>query len=103
VEKDAYVLCRVFHKNNIGPPNSHRYAPFVEEEWDDGTPALVPGKEAGNEVVAGHDACAEEAGCGAFVEQNGHCPFVENNCGECVENRQDSFVEGNNFEQVCFF
>lgn len=40
--QDAYVLCRVFHKNNIGPPNGQRYAPFVEEEWDDGL-AMVPG------------------------------------------------------------
>lgn len=94
MEKDAYVLCRVFHKNNIGPPNSHRYAPFIEEEWDDGTPALVLREEAGNEVVAGHDACAEDTGCdacakeagrGAFVEQNGHCPYVKNICSEFVE------------------
>lgn len=112
MEKDAYVLCRVFHKNNIGPPNSHRYAPFIEEEWDDGAPTLFMGEDAGNEVVAGHDACdedtghdacAKEASHGAFVEQNGHCPYVENICGECVENRQDSFVEGNNIEQVGFF
>lgn len=119
VEKDAYVLCRVFHKNNIGPPNSHRYAPFIEEEWDDGTLALVPGKEARDKTVSGHgvhaedsdqdahveeadhDARAEEAGRGVLVEGNGHCTYVENNFVECVENRQDSFVDGNHFEQVC--
>jgi hypothetical protein len=44
MEKDAYVLCRVFHKNNIGPPNGQRYAPFVEEEWEDGS-GMVPGAE----------------------------------------------------------
>lgn len=44
VEKDAYVLCRVFHKNNIGPPNGQRYAPFVEEEWEEGL-GMVPGAE----------------------------------------------------------
>ncbi|KAG2723416.1 hypothetical protein I3760_02G169800 [Carya illinoinensis] len=133
--QDAYVLCRVFHKKNIGPPNSHRYAPFIEEDWDDGTPAFLSGKEARNELVAGHDAraeggdhdaraeggdhdaraegddhdaraeeashdaCAEKAGHGAFVEGNGHCAFVENNYGECVENCQDSFVEGSSIEQ----
>uniref|UniRef100_A0A1J3HH94 NAC domain-containing protein 78 n=1 Tax=Noccaea caerulescens TaxID=107243 RepID=A0A1J3HH94_NOCCA len=42
--QDAYVLCRVFHKNNIGPPSGNRYAPFMEEEWaDDGGVALIPG------------------------------------------------------------
>jgi len=44
MEKDAYVLCRVFHKNNIGPPNGQRYAPFVEEEWDDAS-GMVPGAD----------------------------------------------------------
>ncbi|CAH2054196.1 unnamed protein product [Thlaspi arvense] len=42
--QDAYVLCRVFHKNNIGPPSGNRYAPFMEEEWaDDDGGALIPG------------------------------------------------------------
>ncbi|RYQ92349.1 hypothetical protein Ahy_B09g098553 isoform C [Arachis hypogaea] len=50
MEKDAYVLCRVFHKNNIGPPNGQRYAPFVEEEWDDAS-ALVPGAEPVEDVT----------------------------------------------------
>ncbi|XP_010552947.1 PREDICTED: NAC domain-containing protein 78-like isoform X3 [Tarenaya hassleriana] len=36
MQQDAYVLCRVFHKNNIGPPSGNRYAPFLEEEWDNG-------------------------------------------------------------------
>jgi len=43
VQQDAYVLCRVFHKNNIGPPSGNRYAPFMEEEWADGGGALIPG------------------------------------------------------------
>ncbi|KAK8467741.1 hypothetical protein PHAVU_007G140332 [Phaseolus vulgaris] len=42
--QDAYVLCRVFHKNNIGPPNGQRYAPFVEEEWNDES-GMIPGAE----------------------------------------------------------
>ncbi|AEE74915.1 NAC domain containing protein 52 [Arabidopsis thaliana] len=41
--QDAYVLCRVFHKNNIGPPSGNRYAPFMEEEWADDEGALIPG------------------------------------------------------------
>ncbi|MED6109048.1 hypothetical protein PIB30_030000 [Stylosanthes scabra] len=48
--QDAYVLCRVFHKNNIGPPNGQRYAPFVEEEWDDAS-GLVPGAEPAEDVT----------------------------------------------------
>lgn len=55
MEKDAYVLCRVFHKNNIGPPNGQRYAPFIEEEWDDDASGLVPGVEpVGDGSVARH-------------------------------------------------
>ncbi|KAK4279603.1 hypothetical protein QN277_011355 [Acacia crassicarpa] len=65
--QDAYVLCRVFHKNNIGPPNGQRYAPFIEEEWDDSS-ALIPGVEPVNEATAvrrpliegnGHVGCFE--------------------------------------------
>ncbi|WZY83587.1 NAC domain containing protein 50 [Brassica napus] len=41
--QDAYVLCRIFHKNNIGPPCGNRYAPFMEEEWDGDGAALIPG------------------------------------------------------------
>lgn len=44
------MLCRVFHKNNIGPPNGNRYAPFVEEEWDDGM-ATFPGEDAADDDV----------------------------------------------------
>ncbi|KAJ0249500.1 NAC domain containing protein 52 [Hirschfeldia incana] len=41
--QDAYVLCRIFHKNNIGPPSGNRYAPFMEEEWAGDGVALIPG------------------------------------------------------------
>ncbi|KAJ0249498.1 NAC domain-containing protein [Hirschfeldia incana] len=41
--QDAYVLVKVFHKNNIGPPCGNRYAPFLEEEWADDGVALIPG------------------------------------------------------------
>ncbi|XP_065870941.1 NAC domain containing protein 50-like isoform X2 [Euphorbia lathyris] len=58
-QTDSYVLCRVFHKNNIGPPNGNRYAPFIEEEWDDRETALIPGEDAMEEVVAYHENCAE--------------------------------------------
>ncbi|GKU91641.1 hypothetical protein SLEP1_g5486 [Rubroshorea leprosula] len=55
VEK-SYVLCRVFHKNNIGPPTANRYAPFMEEEWDDdASAALIPGVDGGDDAAAGND------------------------------------------------
>ncbi|XP_021897911.1 LOW QUALITY PROTEIN: NAC domain-containing protein 78-like [Carica papaya] len=54
--QDAYVLCRVFHKNNIGPPSGNRYAPFIEEEWDDRAAAVIPGEDARDDPPAGDDA-----------------------------------------------
>ncbi|RDX70089.1 NAC domain-containing protein 78, partial [Mucuna pruriens] len=67
--QDAYVLCRVFHKNNIGPPNGQRYAPFIEEEWDDAT-GMVPGAEP--------------------VDNGSYRPRVEGNRGVlCAERRND--------------
>ncbi|TXG49417.1 hypothetical protein EZV62_025292 [Acer yangbiense] len=71
--KDTYVLCRVFHKNNIGPPSGNRYAPFIEEEWDDDM-ATFPGEDAGDDQVAADDA---------YVERNS--------------------IEAMNVEKVCFF
>ncbi|KAJ7974995.1 NAC domain containing protein [Quillaja saponaria] len=67
--QDAYVLCRVFHKNNIGPPNGQRYAPFVEEEWDD-TSAMIPGALATDKVVAVQDPCPKGNGRVACTEAN---------------------------------
>ncbi|KAG6760418.1 hypothetical protein POTOM_036940 [Populus tomentosa] len=67
VKIDSYVLCRVFHKNNIGPPTGNRYAPFIEEEWDDRGAALIPGEDAADEVVVTYDNGGEmhrtEQGC----------------------------------------
>lgn len=68
--QDAYVLCRVFHKNNIGPPNGQRYAPFIEEEWDDAA-GMVPGVEP---VDNGYVA---------------HQPRVEGNGVLCTEGRNN--------------
>ena len=41
------MLCRIFHKNNIGPPSGNRYAPFMEEEWADDGVTLIPGVDVG--------------------------------------------------------
>ncbi|KAB2084019.1 hypothetical protein ES319_A05G306500v1 [Gossypium barbadense] len=70
----GYVLCRVIHKNNIGPPNGNRYAPFIEAEWDDGSAALVPGLDTEDDVAAGNDSIATNdvaATESAATESNG--------------------------------
>ncbi|XVF83018.1 hypothetical protein PTKIN_Ptkin16aG0098600 [Pterospermum kingtungense] len=68
-----YVVCRVFRKSNIGPPNGHRYAPFVEAEWDDdddGSAVVIPGVDvaASNEAIAADEVAAAE---NAIIESNG--------------------------------
>ncbi|CAM8958070.1 unnamed protein product [Rhodiola kirilowii] len=42
VMKDGFVLCRVFQKSGLGPPNGDQYAPFDESEWGDDQLILVP-------------------------------------------------------------
>ncbi|XP_057979268.1 NAC domain containing protein 52-like [Malania oleifera] len=59
IAQDAFVLCRIFQKSGLGPPNGDRYAPFIEEEWDNDASVLVPGEEGGDEEVGGDDACVE--------------------------------------------
>ncbi|MBA0808882.1 hypothetical protein Gohar_024585, partial [Gossypium harknessii] len=64
----------VIHKNNIGPPNGNRYAPFIEAEWDDGSAALVPGLDNEDDVAAGNDSIARNdvaATENAATESNG--------------------------------
>lgn len=55
VVQDAFVLCRIFQKSGIGPPNGNRYAPFLEEEWDDDTSLFVPGEEAEDDLANGDE------------------------------------------------
>lgn len=49
------MLCRIFEKSGLGPPNGDRYAPFIEEEWEDDAALLVPGGEAEEELANGDD------------------------------------------------
>ncbi|KAG4910856.1 hypothetical protein JHK87_056972 [Glycine soja] len=77
--QDAYVLCRVFHKNNIGPPNGQRYAPFIEEEWDDAS-GMVPG--------------ADHVDNRSFAHQ----PRVEGNGGVLCAEGRNGVVQ----ELICF-
>lgn len=58
-EKDSFMLCRIFQKSGLGPPNGDRYAPFVEEEWDNNASLVVPRGEAGDEMVNDDDAEVE--------------------------------------------
>ncbi|KAL3649652.1 hypothetical protein CASFOL_006055 [Castilleja foliolosa] len=55
VTQDAFVLCRIFQKSGLGPPNGDRYAPFVEEEWDEDVGLLVPGGGDVEDDVANGD------------------------------------------------
>ena len=55
VEKDAFVLCRIFQKSGSGPKNGEQYgAPFVEEEWENDELVMVPGEGVAEEVLV-HD------------------------------------------------
>ncbi|XAR72150.1 hypothetical protein NMG60_11018689 [Bertholletia excelsa] len=53
--KDAFVLCRIFEKSGLGPPNGDRYAPFIEEDWDDDAALVIPGEAAVDDMVNGDD------------------------------------------------
>ncbi|XP_071732950.1 NAC domain containing protein 50-like [Rutidosis leptorrhynchoides] len=60
VSQDSFVLCRIFQKSGLGPPNGDRYAPFLEEEWtDDAAVMVVPGGEADDDVANGDETRAE--------------------------------------------
>ncbi|KAK9911739.1 hypothetical protein M0R45_035631 [Rubus argutus] len=120
VPQDAYVLCRVFHKSNIGPPNGHRYAPFVEEEWDDDKLTFVPGEQTRDEPVAvrdsvvggncrdvvvvenGHDSVVGGTIPDAIVVPNGcHALVVANGHDAIVGNGRDAAVGGNGHVAAC--
>ncbi|KAK4385559.1 NAC domain containing protein 50 [Sesamum angolense] len=59
VSQDAFVLCRIFQKSGLGPPNGDRYAPFVEEEWDEDAGLVIPGGDVDDDVPNGDEARAE--------------------------------------------
>lgn len=52
VEKDTYVLCRIFEKSGSGPKNGEKYgAPFVEEEWESFGEQVLPLPPVDNEPL----------------------------------------------------
>ncbi|CAN4105821.1 unnamed protein product [Withania somnifera] len=58
IVQGSFVLCRIFQKSALGPPTGDRYAPFVEEEWDDDS-AVLPGGETVDDLVNGAEARVE--------------------------------------------
>lgn len=71
--KDTFVLCRIFQKSGLGPPNGDRYAPFIEEEWDDDAALMVvPGGEAEDDMVNGDEARVEYNELGQVCFLIGH-------------------------------
>ena len=60
--KDSYVVCRVFLKSDIGPPHKDRYAPFIEEEWDDDKLGSSQEIKSRDEAVVDSRASIEESG-----------------------------------------
>ncbi|XP_009361440.2 NAC domain containing protein 50 [Pyrus x bretschneideri] len=96
--QDAFVLCRVFHKSNIGPPNGHRYAPFVEEEWDDDDKlTLVPGQETRTVAVVSRDAFVVGNGHAACSEQNDYadCSEQKVHAARSEQNGLAAYIRGN--------
>lgn len=59
VTQDSFVLCRIFQKSGLGPPNGDRYAPFLEEEWNDDAALMVPGGEGDDDLTNGDDTHVE--------------------------------------------
>ncbi|XP_076952288.1 NAC domain containing protein 50-like [Bidens hawaiensis] len=59
VTQDSFVLCRIFQKSGLGPPNGDRYAPFLEEEWTDDAALMVPGGEGDDDLTNGDETRAE--------------------------------------------
>lgn len=50
------MLCRIFLKSGLGPPSGNRYAPFLEEEWDEEAVIVIPGSDIEDDVANGDEA-----------------------------------------------
>lgn len=53
------MLCRIFQKSGLGPPNGDRYAPFIEEEWGEDAALVIPGGDAEDDVANGDEALVQ--------------------------------------------
>jgi hypothetical protein len=100
VEKDAYVLCRIFEKSGSGPKNGEKYgAPFVEAEWENVVEGqALPLPPVNNDVLK--------------QEVSAHAPDVNEwvNSLVAVDNEpfkqmpapvDDDYVETLDLDQVC--
>ncbi|CAM8952368.1 unnamed protein product [Rhodiola kirilowii] len=83
VMKDGFVLCRVFQKSGLGPPNGDQYAPFDESEWGDDQLILVPGAEAGDEGLVSDEADPRD---GPSLQGNGQDEKCQDTQQEKTEN-----------------
>lgn len=71
MEKDAFVLCRIFQKSGTGPKNGEQYgAPFVEEEWEDdeNEVVFVPGELDAEEIIATREVSDEAVALGQVCD-----------------------------------
>ncbi|TXG49415.1 hypothetical protein EZV62_025290 [Acer yangbiense] len=100
VEKDAFVLCRIFQKSGSGPKNGEQYgAPFIEEEWDDDEvieETILSGQVmVADEVVVGDDAYVEtndlEQNVDIAIQSENACPlnFFYGDSSNFVEHSRD--------------
>ncbi|KAG5533127.1 hypothetical protein RHGRI_027374 [Rhododendron griersonianum] len=103
VAQDSFMLCRIFQKSGLGPPNGDRYAPFIEEEWDNNASLVVPGEEAGDEMLNDDDDAEVERN---ELEQDVHpidkaplrlveVPYISENIPfVCKRERSDDCPQG---------
>nr|UBT01649.1 NAC transcription factor 45 [Litchi chinensis] len=68
--QNLYVLCKVFHKNNIGAMSGNQYAPFIRKEWGD-SKGTFPGEATGDDQVADNHAYNERNN-DAYLETMNH-------------------------------
>nr|XP_043632003.1 NAC domain containing protein 52-like [Erigeron canadensis] len=107
VAQDTFVLCRIFQKSGLGPPNGDRYAPFLEEEWEDDSTLLVPGGETEDDMnpsdetqIPGNDV--QEAAANMISLRRG--PMLDDQIipFACKRERSEDCVEGHGPELETF-
>ncbi|KAL4576808.1 hypothetical protein LXL04_012908 [Taraxacum kok-saghyz] len=90
VVQDAFVLCRIFQKSGLGPPNGDRYAPFIEEEWvDDDTAVFVPGGETEDDLTPGDETLPQGN------------DIVQENPGNMICSQSEAMVNHQTIPFVC--
>ena len=49
------MICKIFQKKSLRPSNGDRYAPFIEEEWEEDGPVVIPGADVEDGVANGDE------------------------------------------------